>query len=96
MANMTNLAMEYSKQESNLSYVDFAAHAAARRRAAHKRTLCLQHRYGLALVLLCVMALITALATACTDLTALLVLAPLGVYLLFTKQALLYRPGSCR
>ncbi len=96
MTNTTNLAIRQTEQKNNLSYVDFAAHAAARKSASQKRALCLQHRYGFALVLLCAAAFCISLATTCTDLTALLVLAPLGVYLLLTKQVLVYRPDSCR
>ena len=56
----------------------------------------MQRRYGLYLLLLCVVLAVISLGTAVADLTAVLVFAPLGLYLLTTKQVLLYRPNTTR
>lgn len=91
---MTNLAYKKFNDKNarnNISYVDFAAHAARRDEIRHRKALCAQHRFGLLLVLLCIVSIGISLATTFTDLTALLLLAPLGVYLLTTKKVILYQ-----
>lgn len=91
---MTNLAYNQSTvaEQSNVSYIDFAAHAARRAAQRKKKALCMQHRYGAILTALCLLCTVISLATTFTDLTALLVLAPLGLYLLLSKNVILYRP----
>lgn len=91
---MTNLAYRQTAQKNNLAYVDFAAHAAYTRALQRRRALGLQHRYGVCLLALCALAAVAGLCSATTDLTALLVLAPLGVYLLCTRQVILYCPHT--
>ncbi len=93
---MTNLAYRQPREKDNVTYVDFAAHAARKKALQNKKSLGLQHRYGLCLLALCAVALCVSLVTAPTDLTAVLVLAPLGGYLLTTKKVILYRPGRYR
>ena len=96
---MTNLAYKQtqeSEQKSNLSYIDFASHATRRAAQDKKRALCLQHRYGALLLALCLLCAVISLGTTFTDLTALLVLAPLAVYLLLTKNVILYHPAKSR
>ncbi len=96
---MTNLAYKQTQEparEGNVSYIDFAAHAARRTEKRRKQALCLQHRYGALLLALCLVCACISLATSFTDLTALLVLAPLGVYLLFTKSIIVYRSAQNR
>ncbi len=93
---MTNLAYKQTQEtarENNVSYIDFAAHAARRTEKHRKQALCLQHRYGALLLALCFVCICISLATSFTDLTALLVLAPLGVYLLLTKSIIVYHPA---
>ena len=91
---MTNLAYKQTAEtkQTNISYIDFAAHAAHRTAMRQKKALCLQHRYGAVLLALCLLCALLSLATTFTDLTALLILAPLGLYLLLTKNVILYRP----
>lgn len=93
---MTNLAYRQPQKQENGIYVDFAAHAARRKAQQEKKYLCVQRRYGLYLLLLCVVLAVISLGTAVADLTAVLVFAPLGLYLLTTKQVLLYRPNTTR
>ena len=95
---MTNLAYKQTveNEQSNVSYIDFAAHAAQRAARQQKKAICLQHRYGAILVALCALCVLISLATTFTDLTALLVLAPLGLYLLLTKNVILYQPKNSR
>ena len=91
---MTNLAYQRSSESSvqiNVSYVDFAAHAARCDEIRRRKALCAQHRFGLLLILLCAVSIGISLATTFTDLTAMLLLAPLGVYLLTTKNVILYQ-----
>ena len=95
---MTNLAYKQTAavEQSNVSYIDFAAHAARRAAQQKKKALCLQHRYGALLMALSLLCTVISLATTFTDLTALLVLAPLGLYLLLSKNVILYRPNHSR
>lgn len=50
-----------------------------------------QKRYGIILLLLCGIMLMVG-----GDCTAVIFLAPLGMYLLFTKQCLIYKGGDGR
>ena len=95
---MTNLAYKQTVeiQQDNVSYIDFAAHAARRTARRQKKALCIQHRYGAALLALCLLCVLLSFATTLTDLTALLVLAPLGLYLLLSKNVILYHPEHSR
>ena len=91
---MTNLAYVRPQKEDNVRRIDFAAAARRKDAARMKKALVLQRRYGLALLLLC--AVCTALAltgTEVTDLTALLVLGPLGLWMLCSRTVLLYLPA---
>ncbi len=97
---MTNLAYkqnyDVTERSSNLSYVDFAAHAASRSEQQRKKALCLQHRYGAILLLACIACILVGFVSYATDLTAVLVFVPLGIYLLLTKKVILYRPNLSR
>ena len=91
---MTNLAYAKQQEESNLRRIDFAAEARRRDAARQKKALVLQHRYGLAVLLLCAVCTTVALMTAgATDLTALLLLGPLGLWMLCSRTVLLYLPA---
>lgn len=91
---MTNLAYKQeciSNTQDNVSYIDFAAHAARREEKRRRKALCAQHCYGLVLLVLCLTAVLISIAASFTDLTAILLLAPLGIYLLVTKNVILYQ-----
>lgn len=90
---MSNLAYQQPQALDNLTYPAFAAHAAYRRAKRMRKILGLQRRYGACLLLLCLLGGCVALASPGTDLTALLVLFPLAIYLLTTRKAILYRPS---
>ena len=91
---MTNLAYARQQEESNVRRIDFAAAARYRDAARMKKALAVQHRYGLVLLLLCAVCMTVALAgTGVTDLTALLVLGPLGLWMLCSRTVLLYLPA---
>ena len=91
---MTNLAYTRQQEEDNVRRIDFAAAARCRDAARKKKALVLQHRYGLVLLLLCAVCMAVALTgVGVTDLTALLVLAPLGLWLLCSRTVLLYLPA---
>lgn len=88
---MTNLAYVRPEHEKKAEYIDFSENAARLAEARRRRILGLQHRYGMVLLLACVLAAVTGVLSYGTDLTVLLLLAPLGIYLLRTKELVLYK-----
>lgn len=89
---MTNLAYLAEKESKSLRYPDFSKNAAYQTACHKRKALGIQRRYGALMLLICAAAIGVSLLSEATDLTALLVLLPLSLYLLLSKQVLLYQP----